>query len=64
MKEQIILSVTLTGLGLFGFRGILPELSSPAIAGLFSISGLIGCCYHFWQSRNKRSFGMLAMSNK
>jgi len=62
MKEKIILSIILTCLSLFGLRSILPELSSSAIVGLFTISGLIGCCYHLWQSRSKRRIGTLAMS--
>ncbi len=63
MKEKIILGIILVSLILFGFRSILPELSSPAIVGLFIISGLVGFCYHFWQSRIKRRIGMLAVSN-
>jgi len=63
MKEKTILAITLACLSLFGFRGMLPKLSTSAIVGFFTISGLIGCCYHFLQSRNKRRIGALAMSN-
>ncbi len=63
MREKIIFAVILVCLGLFGLRGMLPELALPAMIGLFIISGLIGGCYHFWQSRNKRRIGMLAASN-
>lgn len=31
--------------------------------GLFTILGLIGCCYHLSHSRNKSRIGTLAMSN-
>ncbi|UCD32637.1 MAG: hypothetical protein JSV38_01690 [Desulfobacterales bacterium] len=62
MKEKIILAITLACLSLFGLRSILPELSSSAIVGLFAISGLIGCCYHLWESRSKRRIGTLEVS--
>jgi hypothetical protein len=48
---------------MFGFRSFLPAISSPALVGLFTIAGLIGCYYSLRCSRNKRRIGTLAMAN-
>ena len=63
MKEKIILAFSLVCLCMFGLRSVLPELSSSALVGLFTLSGLIGYFYHVKQSRNIQKFGKLAMSN-
>ena len=53
MKEKVILAFFLVCLSMFGFRGILPDISLSALVGLFAIAGFIGCCYHLWHSKNK-----------
>jgi hypothetical protein len=63
MKEKIILAITVSCLSMFGFRSFLPAISSLALVGLFTIAGLIGCCYHLYHSKYKRRIGTLAMSN-
>ncbi|MBT3312087.1 MAG: hypothetical protein HN931_06235 [Desulfobacterales bacterium] len=61
MKEKIILIFVLVGLSMFGFRGLLPTISSSALVGIFTIAGLIGCYSHLHHSRRKRMIGELAM---
>ena len=58
MKEKVILAFVLVCLSMFGFRGILPYISLSIFVGLFTIAGLIGCCYHLWHSKNKLKTGM------
>jgi D-alanyl-lipoteichoic acid acyltransferase DltB (MBOAT superfamily) len=58
MKEKAILAFVFVCLSMFGFRGILPDISLSALVGLFTITGLIGCCYHLWHSKNKLKIGM------
>ena len=58
MKEKVILAFVLVCLSMFGFRGILPDISLSALVGLFTIAGLIGCCFHLWHSKNKLKTSM------
>ena len=37
MKEKSIIAITLTCLSLFGFRSILPDISSAALEGLNAV---------------------------
>ncbi|PNX47572.1 MAG: hypothetical protein BV456_10830 [Thermoplasmata archaeon M8B2D] len=62
MKEKVILAFVLVCLGLFGFRGILPEVPILGFIVLFIIAGLIGSYYHFNYSKNKRKTGSIAVS--
>ena len=58
MKEKVILAFVLVCLSMFGFRGFLPAIPSPALVGLFTIAGLIGCYYYLRYSRNKDKVSM------
>ena len=58
MKEKVILAFVLVFLSMFGFRGILPDISLSTLVSLFTIAGLISCCYHLWHSKNKLKTGM------
>ena len=58
MKEKVILAFVLVCLSMFGFRSFLPAISLSTLVGFFTITGLIGCCYHLWQSKNIRRIGM------
>ena len=58
MKEKVILAIVLVCLSIFGFRGILPYISLSIFVSLFTIAGLIGCCFHLWHSKNKLKTGM------
>ena len=58
MKEKVILAFVLLCLSMFGFRSFLPAISLSALVCLFTIAGLIGCCYHLWHSKNKRRIGI------
>jgi hypothetical protein len=62
MVDKVILAIVLVCLGMFGFRGILPEVPISAIIVLFIIAGLIGSYYHFNYSKNKRKSGSIAVS--
>ena len=62
MKEKVILAFVLVCLSMFGFRGVLPEVSIVAFLVLFITVGLIGGYYHFNYSKNKRKSGSIAVS--
>jgi hypothetical protein len=58
MKEKVILAFVLVCLSMFGFRSFLPAISLSTLVSLFTIAGLIGCCYHLLDSKSKSRIGM------
>lgn len=58
MKEKVILAFVLVFLSMFGFRSFLPAISLSTLIGLFTIAGLIGCCFHLLDSKSKSWIGM------